>query len=128
MPSNITKHFITTNCGDSSPLTCNSSTQNQVIERYLTQSFPAPSLRNRESSYQLRNFSQNTIYLPDSENLRHKSAVTRSQTIKNHLRHNVQKPSTASQCSLRSLNSFSQNHGVITASAYRDLKNGNIRW
>ncbi|XP_051171657.1 extracellular signal-regulated kinase 2-like [Leptopilina boulardi] len=130
IPNNITKHFITTNCGDSSPINyCDSTSQNNVIERYLTQSFPTALLKNRVNSYQLRNFSQNPIYLPDTENNRHKSAITRSQNIKNNLRHNnIQKPSTATQCSLRSMNSFSQNHGVITASAYRDLKSGNIRW
>lgn len=126
IPNNVTKHFITTNCGDTSPIdNCDQFTQNRVIERYLTQSFPTATLKNRATTHQLRNFSQNPIYISDSDNHhRHKSAIVRSANVKN----SSQKPSTATQCSLRSLNSFSQNHGVITASAYKDLKNGNIRW
>ena len=129
MPNNVTKHFVSTsNCGDSSPLNHNSTSQNQVIQRYLNQSLPVYVQRDRGSSCQFRNVNHSQIHLPGSEN-RLRSAVTRSQTQKNHQRHStLQKPSTATQCSLRSLNNYSQNHGVISASAYKDLRNGNIRW
>ncbi|XP_033226406.1 extracellular signal-regulated kinase 2 [Belonocnema kinseyi] len=106
MPNNITKHFVSTsNCGDSSPLNLNSSSQNQVIQRYLNQSLPVQIQRDRGTSCQLKNANYSQVYHPGSAN-RLRSAATRSQT----------------------LNSYSQNHGVITASAYKDLRNGNIRW
>ena len=63
-----------------------------------------------------------------ADNHRQKSAITRSQSMKNSLRHNVVQKPTVAVRAMRSLSSYSQNHGVITASAYKDLRNGTIRW
>ena len=130
MPNNVTKHFVSTaSCGDSSFLNHNSTFQNQVIQRYLNQSMPVRIQHDRGTSYQFRNVSHNQTFIPNAENQRFRSASTRSQTVKNNLRHSaVPKPATATQCSLRSWKNFSQNHGVISASVYKDLRNGNIRW
>lgn len=137
MPNNLTKHFAT-------------SSQNETIQNYLNQTMPVHFQRERIPTGMQQGQIRNSGYavrppaesLSCGQNLNHVSqppimidnhrtrsaGVNRTQNIKNHLRHNViQKPATAIR-NLRSLNSFSQSHGTITASAYKDLRNGNIRW
>ncbi|XP_015602051.1 mitogen-activated protein kinase 15 isoform X2 [Cephus cinctus] len=128
MPNSYAKHFA-----GSGHVTVQQqshvASQNQAIQNYLNQTIP---MRERQSIGTISEVAETTGY---PQNVRNhlenhrlmRSAVTRSQTLKNHLRHSsIQKPQVARN--LRSLNSYSQNHGIITASAYKDLRSGNIRW
>lgn len=111
MPNNITKHFAS-----SGPASNTNSAQSQIIQNYLNQTMP---MQTRSAAGRRTNINETVI-----GGLKQ----TRSQTLKNHLRHSaIQKPIT-NQRTMRTLNSYSQNHGIITASAYKDLKNGSIKW
>ncbi|XP_015124227.1 extracellular signal-regulated kinase 2 isoform X2 [Diachasma alloeum] len=111
MPNNITKHFAS-----SGPASNGNSSQSQIIQNYLNQTMP---MQTRSAVARRTNHSETII-----GGLK----LTRSQTLKSHLRHSaIQKPVT-NQRTMRTLNSYSQSHGIITASAYKDLKNGSIKW
>lgn len=127
MPNNITKHFVVN--GNNNSMNNNTS-QNQVIQNYLNQTMP---MLTRSSVVQ-KNIHDKTTTIGECY-----KATRSSQIIKNHLRHNViQKPittavttttaTTTSIRNMRSLNSHNQSHGIITASAYKELKNGNVSW
>ncbi|XP_012286312.1 mitogen-activated protein kinase 15 isoform X2 [Orussus abietinus] len=140
MPNNASKHFSPNYNSNAIPnMNVNQTApQSQAIQNYLNQTLPIPLTRERLASARTKSSNQSSTGHPESrqsypipgnvENHRLRSAVTRSQVLKNNLRFNaIQKPNTAVR-NLRSLNSYSQSHGVITASAYKDLRNGSIRW
>ncbi|XP_063975791.1 extracellular signal-regulated kinase 2-like [Diachasmimorpha longicaudata] len=110
MPNNITKHFAS-----SGPTSIGNSSQSQVIQNYLNQTMP---MQTRSAVARRTNLSETII-----EGLK----LTRSQTLKSHLRHSAIQKQVTNQRTIRTLNNYSQSHGIITALAYNDLKNGNIK-
>lgn len=112
MPNNIMKHFA-------SDIVHNSS-QSQVIQNYLNQTIPmvlrsGNVINGSNIVHQINKNDINEII----------GTVTRSQTNKNHIRHNtIHKLATTK--TLHPMNNYSQNHGVITATAYENLRNGTI--
>ncbi|XP_057327347.1 mitogen-activated protein kinase 15-like isoform X3 [Microplitis mediator] len=133
IPNNITKHFAM-GTGSNGPIDNNNSLESQVILNYLNQTIPlrttaisAINGNNRTSAVN----NNNVINRHRNDNNINETIggykITRSQTLKNNLKHiAVQKQSNVRN--LRSMNNYNQNHGVITASAYSDLKNGSVKW
>ncbi|XP_044002190.1 extracellular signal-regulated kinase 2-like isoform X2 [Aphidius gifuensis] len=113
MPNNVTKHFV-----NGTHSINNNISHNQVIQNYLNQTMPMVT----RSAVQ-RNCTTSSC-----------NKATRSQALKSHLR---QKPTstitsstsgatnTTTMKNYRSIISHNQSHGIITASAYKELKNGN---
>lgn len=114
IPNNITKHFASS--------TVNNSSQSQVIHNYLNQTMP---MTLRSSSVITRSIA---AHRNDMNETIDGYKATRSQTLKNHLRHNntIQKPITITKNSMNY--NYSQNHGIITESAYKNLRNGSNKW
>ncbi|XP_053593160.1 mitogen-activated protein kinase 15 isoform X4 [Microplitis demolitor] len=133
IPNNITKHFAV-GTGSNDPTDNNNSLESQVILNYLNQTIPlrttAISAINGNNRTSVVN-NNNVINRHRNDNNINETIsgykITRSQTLKNNLKHTgVQKQSNIRN--LRSINNYNQNHGVITASAYSDLKNGSVKW
>ncbi|XP_046612006.1 mitogen-activated protein kinase 15-like isoform X1 [Neodiprion virginianus] len=138
MPNNLTKHFATSH---------HSTSQNQTIQNYFNQTMPVHLQRERIPTGQIKNttytnrptaecISNISNYIHNTNSVsgsldnhnRVRSAVLRAQTAKNNLRHSATQKPIATIRNFRSLNTYNQSHGTITASAYKDLRNGNIRW
>lgn len=117
MPNNVTKHFV-----NGTHSINNNISHNQVIQNYLNQTMPMVT----RSAVQ-RNFTTGSC-----------NKATRSQALKSHLRQKTTSSTITSSTSpatntttmknYRSINSHNQSHGIITASAYKELKNGNVSW
>lgn len=146
MPNNsVTKHFVSTSSPDDRSSTSfnqrlqrnpTTGSLSQVIQNYLNQTLPIPNAQTRDRRIPIKsrlndrstiaasaNFDYPKQALSAAENHRLKSAPIRGQTAKSHPKHNgIQKSTTASR-GTRSVSNYSQNHGVITASAYKDLRN-----
>ncbi|XP_031842280.2 mitogen-activated protein kinase 15 isoform X1 [Nomia melanderi] len=121
-----------------------STTKNQAIRNYLNQTMPArieeqKPLPCRTKSGRslpdhrmiLRNNvdkSQPADCLTNGAHRSKTSAPNRSCAIRAQSKHSDETKWTSPMNNSRFLDSYSQSHGVITASAYKDLRNGNIRW
>ncbi|KAK0083472.1 hypothetical protein PV325_008727 [Microctonus aethiopoides] len=111
VPNNvITKHFT---LNDVNPR--RSSSQTQVIHNYLNQTMPmvlrsGNAIYGSKISYQYNRNNMNEI-IGDGE------LVTRCRTPKNHLKNTIHKSTT-----MHSINDCNQNHRVIKASTYGNLR------
>ncbi|XP_076239243.1 mitogen-activated protein kinase 15 [Calliopsis andreniformis] len=120
-----------------------STLKNQTIRNYLNQTMP-PRIEEQSSPYRTRNsIDYRTIMRSDSEkpnfatmvNNRLKSGnISRSQVTKTQSKYvtdgniSSDKRSAPLIRDSRFFDSYNHSHGVITASAYKDLRNGTIRW
>ncbi|XP_043275381.1 mitogen-activated protein kinase 15 [Venturia canescens] len=121
------------------------SSQSRVIQNYLNQTLPMSGLQTREKRIPTKSRLSDRMNIVETmgkfdyahgnkqpnnvlDNHRPKTSVIRNQTLKPHLRHSsIQKPVVAVR-GARSLNNYTQNHAVITASAYKELRNSTMKW
>ncbi|XP_015436934.1 PREDICTED: mitogen-activated protein kinase HOG1 [Dufourea novaeangliae] len=124
------------------------TSKNQAIRNYLNQMMPSRVVEQSPFPCRTRNnMDHRTIQrsnagnpdrlqppdctLPGTNRPR-TAALNRSHIAKVQSRHivdgNAEKKSSPLLRDTNFLDNYSQNHGVITASAYKDLRNGTIRW
>lgn len=136
MSSNITRHFART--GISSPESPYVS-HHQAIRNYLNQTMPLPAQqqsreRNRLSCQNKSNLIDRSCISADTEINNRIKSTARNQVSRLQSRHSfdsgvIQRRSSTTMCDRSGfLDSHSQSHGVIAASIYKDLCNGNINW
>ncbi|KAG7213622.1 hypothetical protein KM043_002871 [Ampulex compressa] len=157
MPSHTTNRILgsvgseqkSSSCS-SAELSQHSAPRSRSVQNYLNQTMPLRPRRElcdrdrstippnpglpRTSSGVLENRAQNAVVPVIVENHRFRT-IGRSQATKVPPKRNslgsklLEKTSATSMRGIsRFIDGYSQNHGVIAASAYKDLRNGTIRW
>ncbi|XP_076672039.1 mitogen-activated protein kinase 15 isoform X2 [Andrena cerasifolii] len=137
------------NSAESLYASCHSSSKSQAIRNYLNQTVP-PRVEEKSSPlYRARNNADDRLILRNDagnidrpqpsnyplvgNNRSWNANSNRSYAARTQSRHSDgnatgEKKSTPSVRDSRPLDGYRQSHGVITASAYKDLRTGAIRW
>ncbi|XP_034174195.1 mitogen-activated protein kinase 15 isoform X1 [Osmia lignaria lignaria] len=111
-----------------------SVTKNQVVQNYLNQTMPSRVKGQTSHLYRSKDINYRTISQCDA------SSIKKPQQTANFPNNRTKNAAPVSRCqkpvtdgnnekkSKPFLDSYTQSHGVITASMYKELRNGTIRW
>lgn len=153
-PDNTTSYYLRSNSNNNKNASsseslynsCHSTVKNLAVRNYLNQTVPLrveeqspshPCRTKTNTDYRIlrsnanniEKLHQSTNYLTSGNNRSRNAAPNGCHVVGTQLKH-VADGSTSNEKKKNSpfLDNYSQSHGIITASMYKDLRNGTIRW